>query len=996
MLELKNITKIYPAGGEPVEALKGISLSFRKSEFVSVLGPSGCGKTTLLNLIGGLDHATAGELIINGVSTSAYKDRDWDAYRNHSIGFVFQNYHLIPHQNVLRNVELALTLAGVSKAERRERAVKALQDVGLGDQLKKKPAEMSGGQMQRVAIARALVNDPDIILADEPTGALDTETSVQVMEILKKVSEDRLVIMVTHNPDLADRYSTRIVRMLDGLLLSDSRPLEGAEADAELAAGAERAAEARSKKQPSMNYATSFGLSLKNLITKRGRTILTAFAGSIGIIGIALIYAVSHGTTAYIDRVQEQTLSAYPLTLESRYTDMSSILSSFMGRARSLGEHENDAVYQKAMLYETVNALSRIETQENDLASFLAWLEQERTAQDSALGRALSAVKLTYDTDLIIYTENPDGELTLSDMQQLMTDLMKKYAGMDMSSMTAMRQASSFSSAASRSSGLWQELLPGEDGEPVHELVKEQYSLLYGRWPAAADEIVLFVDSKNEISDLALYALGLLPEEEMKRLFEASANRESVEYEMKSWSYAEMAARDYRLILPCDCYAEDPAKGIWYDLRETPAGLRYLYENALSLKIVGIVRPDPDASAHMVSGNLGYTSLLTKWLADKTDASGVVKAQKADPLTDVFTALPFRDSDGRLSTEKKAADFREHLASQSDTGRAALYIRMMSIPSEETVEAAVKETLVGMDREAMTSMITKAMSDQTGMPEESVAEYISGMSDENLTALVSEMVRTSFKARYAAETAMSLAKLPPDQLKAALAAKEASMTDEEAAGYYDQLLTFSDSSYDGNLSRLGVIDTEKPSSVNLYAATFNDKEVIEDAISRYNEGVEEMQQIHYTDYVGLMMSSITTIINAITYVLIAFVAVSLVVSSIMIGVITLISVQERTREIGILRALGASKKNVSRMFNAETAIIGFASGLLGVVITWLLCIPINLILHKLTDIRSLSAQLPVTTAAVLVLISVLLTLIAGIIPSRSAARKDPVEALRSE
>lgn len=998
MLELKQITKTYRTSGETIEALKGISLQFRRSEFVAVLGPSGCGKTTLLNIIGGLDQYTTGDLIINGKSTKDFNDRDWDTYRNHSVGFVFQSYNLIPHQTVLQNVELALTLTGVPKKERRRRAIEALERVGLGDQLRKKPNEMSGGQMQRVAIARALVNNPDIILADEPTGALDSETSKVVMDILKEISKDRLVVMVTHNAELANQYATRIIRLLDGRVTGDSAPLTEEEIRSEREYGIAKAEAEGKQKKPTMSFGTSFGLSLKNLITKKGRTALTSFAGSIGIIGIALIYAVSHGATTYINLVQEDTLSSYPLTLEARHVDMGTLLSTFMGKARSTGAHENDAVYQKAMIYELTNAMSTIEEQKNDLKSFKAYIEREMESEESPLREALSGVQYGYDLDLLIYTKNVDGDIIRSDTQELMKDILLEYMGMDVSTLLSFQEQSFGMNAFSMMKGatLWQEMLPGKNGELISPLLKKQYDLVYGAWPSAYNEIVLVVDENNELDDLTLYALGLKPKAEIDRVMKAAMNKETVEYDVQKWSYEEICAMDFRTILNSDCYIYDEASGTYVDLRETSAGLKYLYDNGLSLKVSGIIRPNKDAVATMLTGSIGYTYKLTEYVIDKAKNAPAVLAQEEDPGTDIFTGLPFKDTSGARTVQEKAAEFKEYIASLDEAGKARAYVQIMSIPSAETVRQAVDQALGGMTRADIEAMMMQALSEQTGISADEIKGYIENMSDEDIFGLFRQMAEEQFKTQYAEQVRQQLGSMTPQQLAAALDMAMAQYTDEQCAAYYDEVLVFSDSTYEENLIRLGRVDLDSPATINLYAATFADKDVIVDAIAAYNETVDDLSEIRYTDYVGLMMSSVTTIINAITYVLIAFVAVSLVVSSIMIGVITLISVQERTKEIGILRAIGASKKNVSSMFNAETVIIGFASGTLGVLITYLVCIPVNLILHRLTGINNLNAILPVHVALVLVLISMLLTLIAGIIPSRSAAKKDPVVALRTE
>lgn len=1008
MLELKNIKKNYAEGSNEVRALKGVSLQFRKSDFVSILGPSGCGKTTMLNIIGGLDQYTEGDLVIDGRSTKDFKDRDWDTYRNHSIGFVFQSYNLIPHQTVLQNVELALTLSGVSKKERKERAKEALRAVGLGDQFKKRPSEMSGGQMQRVAIARALVNNPDIILADEPTGALDTETSVQVMEILKEVAKDRLVIMVTHNPELAEQYSTRIIRMLDGEVKSDSAPLTAEEikefkkADEEALA----AKAGKKEKKPSMSFATAFGLSLKNLFTKKGRTTLTAFAGSIGIIGIALIFSVSNGMTTYINVLQEDTLASYPLTLEATTVDIGTLMQTFMGTASEDGEtHDKDAIYSQSVMMQMINSLNNIETTENDLKSFKAYLEQEMEREESNLSSALSGVQYTYDFDLLVYTENVDGTIVSSDTQQLLMDAISKNMGMDMSSMMAMSESSAMGSMMMSSSSsmmgmgsmnLWNEMLSGKDGNLISPVLENQYDVIYGSWPNQYNEIVLVVDKNNEIDDLTLYALGLRTEAEIDAVFDAVLNGKELNAEQQKWSYEELCGRSFRVILNADCYIYDENTGLYTDLRDSEAGLRYLYDNGLELRISGIIRPSEDATSAMLTGAIGYTKELTEYIVEKAKESEAIKAQLANPETDIFTGLPFNENTGNLTDEEKETEFRAYIDSLDEAGKAAAYVKIMSIPSDEELAAMVAQVMGTMTREDMETAMAQAMSQQMGMNTETIQEYILAMTDEDLNVLFEQMIAEQVKLQIAEQVGAQMAAMSDAQLAAALDMSMEVYTTEQYATYYDEVLEFSTNTYEGNLSELGCVDMDDPASVSLYASTFENKDVIEEVIANYNASVEELKRINYTDYVGIMMSSVTAIINAITYVLVAFVAISLVVSSIMIAVITLISVQERTKEIGILRAIGASKRNVSSMFNAETVIIGFTSGLLGVVITVLLCIPINAIIQNLTGINNLRAFLPVNVAVTLVIISVLLTLISGIIPSKSAAKKDPVVALRTE
>ena len=997
MLRLTNVVKEYPAGGDKVAALRGVSVEFRKNEFVAILGPSGCGKTTLLNIIGGLDQYTAGDLSINGVSTKEYKDSDWDAYRNHSIGFVFQSYNLIPHQTVLANVEIALSISGIPKAKRRAMAVEALKKVGLGDQLKKRPNQMSGGQMQRVAIARALVNDPEILLADEPTGALDSETSVQVMDLLKEIAKDRLVIMVTHNPELAERYATRTVRLLDGKIIDDTDPYQAPETPVVAKKKEKRA------KKPSMSFFTALSLSLNNLLTKKARTLLTSFAGSIGIIGIALIYAVSQGMTTYINTVQEDTLSSYPLTIEASNVDLNTLMETFMGVASNAKpDHDLDAVYSQSVMFDMINALNNLEATDNDLASFKKFIDAElkkQAEEDSALRDALSGVQYTYNMDLLVYTESVDGKIIQSDTRKLLSEVLSEHFGMSMMGM--MGGASAMGGMGRMPMmgggiGLWCEILSGKDGSMISPVVEKQYDLVYGSWPNQANEIVLVLNENNELDDLTLYALGLESKEDIDAVFEAVLNKEDIKNEQKSWSYEEICDMEFRVIFNSDCYTKDENTGLFTDRRESDAGLRYLYDNAYELKVVGIIRPNEDASSAMLTGSIAYTKALTEYVIEHSKDSAAILAQLADSSTDIFTGLPFSETTGSLSDQQKEAEFRAYVEGLTSAQKADAYVKIMSTPSAQQLETSVNQAMASMDRAAMEESLVQVMIAQMGMSESEVRSYISSMKDEDLTTLVRQMVTEQVKMQYAAAVRQQLASMTSEQMVMALTMALPNYTTEQCALYYDEVMEFSKSSYDNNLQILGYVDLEDPYTVNLFASSFENKDVIEEVISQYNEGVEDLSKIRYTDYIGLMMSSITTIINAITYVLIAFVAISLVVSSIMIGVITLISVQERTKEIGILRAIGASKRNVSGMFNAETMIIGFASGLLGVLITYLLCIPINFIINTLTGIPNLDAYLPLPTAVILVVISVLLTLISGIIPSRSAAKKDPVVALRTE
>lgn len=1013
MLELKNIIKDYPAGDGKVEALRGIDLTFRESEFVAILGPSGCGKTTLLNIIGGLDQYTSGDLTINGTSTKDYKDRDWDTYRNHSIGFVFQSYNLIPHQTVLQNVEIALTVSGVSKSERRLRAKEALEQVGLGDQLNKKPNQISGGQMQRVAIARALVNDPDIILADEPTGALDTGTSVQVMDILKEISENRLIIMVTHNPNLAERYSSRTIHMLDGKITGDSAPLTEDEYQAGLKHDLSVKARRKKEKKPSMSFGTAFRLSLKNLFTKKGRTALTAFAGSIGIMGIALILAVSQGTTAYIDTVQEDALSSYPLTIEKTAVDMTALMETFMNVRSSDVEHDTEAVYKKSAIYDMLTAMNKLDSSENDLESFREYLEEEyRTdEEEGGLSQALTGVQYSYDLGLLVYTKNVDGEIIQSDTQLLLQELLSTYLGTDMSSFSSMADSSSVfgnmstfesmgattaSSMGMMSMNLWQEMLTGKDGEPVNELLKKQYDMIYGTWPNDYNEIVLVLDKNNELDDMTLYALGLESKESVDAIMDAALNGTALEKRDSQWSYEDIVETEFRVILNADCYVYDENTDSYSDLRQTEAGLRYLYDKALKLKVTGIIRPNENAQSAMLSGSIAYTNKLSEYVIDHSKNSSVIADQMENSTTDILTGLPFKTNTGSLSAAEKEEELREYLSGLDEKGKASAYVSMMSLPSQEQLESMTAEAVGSYTRADIEAAMAQALTENMGVDDETIQSYISSMSDEEINELFAASVAEQIKAQYAQQVEQQFSAMPPSQLAAMLEQSLDAYTTEQYASYYDEIMVFSESTYEANLSQMGYVELDSPSAINIYASSFENKEIIEDAITAYNEGVEELSQIKYTDYIGIMMSSVTTIINAITYVLLAFVAISLVVSSIMIGVITLISVQERTKEIGILRAIGASKGDVSSMFNAETVIIGFSSGLLGIAVTYLLCIPINFILHHVTGIPNLSAFLPVKAAAVLVLISMVLSLIAGLIPSRSAAKKDPVVALRTE
>ncbi len=1023
MLQLKNIVKNYQAGDTTVAALRGISVCFRDREFVAVLGPSGCGKTTLLNIIGGLDQYTSGDLVISGRSTREFRDRDWDAYRNHSIGFVFQSYNLIPHQTVLQNVELALTLSGVSKAERRRRAVEALEKVGLGDQLKKKPNQMSGGQMQRVAIARALVNDPEILLADEPTGALDSETSVQIMEILKEISHEKLIIMVTHNPDLAERYASRTVRLLDGQIVSDSAPFEPETQPAPVP---------RTQKKTSMSFFTALGLSLNNLMTKKGRTILTAFAGSIGIIGIALILSLSTGIQDYIDRVQEDTLSSYPITLEAETMDMSSMVTSLMGvsaDSEDADAHDRDAVYSNTIMYDLMANLASTETQQNDLKSFRSYLEQD----DCPIGEHVSAVQYSYDLGMTIYAEDVDGKIFKSDVTDLLQQCMGALYGGDYSS-----YFDQFGAAYSKME-VWEEMLPPQTADSdslVNPLLTEQYDLIYGSWPQNYDEAVLIVSKDNEISDLVIYCMGLGSQDDVIETMRKMMDGEELDTFQERWSYEDICNMRFKVVLPAEYYQYDSAAGTYSDISTTDAGLDFLYHSdtiGTTVKIVGILRPNEDAVASMMSGAIGYTSALTDHLIDRAQSLEILQKQKADPTTDVISGLPFLTDDYSISDEQKKADISEYLTTLSAADRAAIYTALMSVPSEDYVDGIVAQQMEGLTRQTIEEQVAQTYAEQMGIDAATVSSYIAQMDDETLFDYVEQNIREQVTEQYAAGVQAQLSAMSSDELSAALtlamsdaptadaaassdaaamagmdpaalAATDASalsvqpLTDEQYVWLYDNYMppVVSTGSYEENLKLLGDVDYSSPKTINLYASTFSDKDAIADCIADYNQTVDEDHEITYTDYVALLMSSITTIINAISYVLIAFVSISLIVSSIMIGIITYISVLERTKEIGILRAIGASKRDIARVFNAETLIEGLIAGAIGIGLTVLLILPINALIHHLTGIATLGAVLPPVAAVLLVAISMALTFIAGLIPSRLAAKKDPVVALRTE
>lgn len=981
MLKLDNIVKDYDAGGEKVRALNGISIEFRHSEFVAVLGQSGCGKTTLLNIIGGLDQYTSGDLSINRKSTKKFKDSDWDSYRNHSIGFVFQSYNLIPHQTVLSNVELALTLSGVGKAERRRRAKEALEKVGLGNQLRKKPNQMSGGQMQRVAIARALVNDPEILLADEPTGALDSQTSVQIMDILKEISKDKLIIMVTHNPELAEKYASRIVRLLDGEIQSDSDPYDSCSEKIKHSDEIKRPEKSR---KTSMSFFTALSLSLNNLMTKKARTILTAFAGSIGIIGIALILSVSTGVQSYIDRVQEDTLSSYPITINAQEVDMTQLMTSLRDTANGNSEagHELDAVYESKIMYEMMNSLNSMDAQENNLVKFKEYLESSNDIKQYS-----SAISYQYDNPMSIYTKNKDGEIVKSDILDLMSGIY---------SMMGFETSSSVLSNFMQINA-WQEMLEGINGEPVNPLLKEQNELIAGRWPEKYDEVMVVISERNELSDMMLYALGLKTMDEIQSAMKAAVNQEKIDTsEFGSWSYNDIMNLDFRIVLDCDRYQK--SGDAYIDASETDAGLEYLFnsDKAIKLKVVGIIRPSENAVSNFLNGAIAYPASLTREIIKRTNESDIVKAQEKNPAVDVISGLKFKVDGEEPDEAEIKASVDEWISGLEIAEKSALYTELASIPSEEYLSSAIAQLRQTLDDSAIDNMLAQAYVSQTQMDEETVLEYIQNMDDETKEGYVQQALAATVSQQYAEKIQAQMSAMTQEQTAAML--DNAEITPEQYQYIFENRLpsTRSDSTYEENMKKLGQIDFDSPRSIYIYASTFENKDFISDAISAYNEAGDEADQIVYTDYVKLLMSSVTTIISAISYVLIAFVAISLVVSSIMIGIITYISVLERTKEIGILRSVGASKKDISRVFNAETLIVGFVAGALGIGITLLLLIPINIVLHALTGIDNLSAILPVGGAIALVVISMALTLIAGLIPSGIAAKKDPVVALRTE
>ena len=1042
MLKLKNIVKEYVAGDTTVVALKGVNIEFRKSEFVSILGHSGCGKTTLLNIIGGLDQYTTGDLIIEGRSTKDFRDGDWDAYRNHSIGFVFQNYNLIPHQSVLSNVELALTLSGVSKSERREKAKAALEKVGLGDQLSKRPNQMSGGQMQRVAIARALVNDPEILLADEPTGALDTETSVQIMDLLKEISKEKLVIMVTHNPELAEEYSTRIIRLVDGNIVNDTDPYTTEDVERREKTRAEKRTEKKAAKQmpkkPSMSIFTALSLSLNNLMTKKMRTFLTSFAGSIGIIGIALILALSNGFQAYIDAIQQETLTSYPVMIEKTAMDMNAMLGSMTGTVTGEVNHDLDKVYSNTMSSSMMEAFTS-EIHQNNLADFKKYLESE----ESLIKSYSSSIKYSYGGTLNIYASDTSKGINQV-FPSPVIDMMETMMGSI--NMGGMQIDNSAMASMQTMMNSWQELIDNQ------AMLEDQFEVVKGGWPRNYNEVVLIIDKNNEISDIAIQGLGLASNEDMMEAFMAMQSGE--EYTPKTYEieYDDILNMTFKLVIEPDFYTYNEETKAWDDMHGDAQFVQNLVDNSEEIKIVGIVRPSSDSIMVQTIGAIGYTSALTEYVINETNSREIVKQQKANPEIDVFTGIPFANVEvNKAKTQTSApvasgvsldpeidssieavADTAPSASSMKFTGNApkATPTAVAGMPdfsqfpavTEEEIYAGIDAQYSGEEAEKMkrtVELMLKTMlslserNELIGYLDEMLAgQEIEGMGQINGTQALSFLQMMDKQTKLKMLNAIMSGEFgdvappvsgedvpaedKPNENKPSDDKKPEAVEPEPEPEPEPQPLT---TSYEEALNLLGVADLDNPKSIYIYPTDFESKDLISEEIEKYNAAVteagNEKDEIKYTDYIGLLLSSVTTIINIISYVLIAFVAISLVVSSIMIGIITYISVLERTKEIGILRAIGASKKDISRVFNAETLIVGFVSGALGIGSTILLIIPINAVIKYLTDLPNV-AQLPVNGAIALVIISMTLTLVAGLVPSRIASRKDPVEALRTE
>lgn len=945
MLQLRAINKEYRAGSLRVHALRDVSLSLSRGEFVAVLGPSGCGKTTLLNIIGGLDRCDSGDLVVSGRSTRDFTERDMDAYRNHSVGFVFQNYNLISHQSVLANVELALALSGTSPARRRQKTEEALCRVGLGDQLTKRPSQLSGGQMQRVAIARALVNDPDILLADEPTGALDSQTSIQVMDILKDLAKERLVIMVTHNRELAREYATRIVELRDGMVVEDSSPDE-----TELVLSDSPTP----PKRTFMGFGTALSLSFHNLLTKRGRTLITAFAGSIGIIGIALILAMSTGVNNYIVNTQRETLASYPVTIQQEAFLMDDMAQVFQQAHRKEAEHPLDQIYVDRKIERNMSNF-QASLARNNLTAFKVYLERE----DSPMKPYLTDVRYDYQTDFAVYAFDPKGE-----MVQVNGD---SYSG---------RVPEVFSGMMPFSASVLQELTPGDEQGLAGEAIKEKYTLISGHWPQKASDVVLVLDENNELDDTALYQLGILPQEELRNLVQGNPAQGS---QVQKIGYQDVLGKKLFMLAAGETY-QKYQDGLYRQVKDDYSAMIALVSAAPQLEIVGIVRQD--GQSEFSSGGLGYTRALTDLVIKRTLDIPVVKAQQASPDRDVVTGMLFDPSDAM----QKATNVRLYLQSLSTAQKAEFarqaYQLIPGLAPEGGAERQEGLSLSrGMNMDSMMAMMEAFSSMAKGAQTEQSADR-AGISD----ALGKLDGLAQYSGGFLADEQVA------DMLDVYLEAAG----DETYAMLYDKLIAGQTGDYQTSLHKLGVVNLETPAGISLYTDTFENKEHITRLIQEYNQQAEEQDQIRYTDYVALMISSVTTIINVISYVLIGFVAVSLVVSSIMIGIITYVSVLERTKEIGILRAVGASRKDVARVFTAEAFIIGLAAGVMGIVLSFLLTLPINAVIHALAKDASVNASLPLAGSLILIVISAFLSLLSGWIPSRVAAKKDPVECLRAE
>lgn len=986
MLEIRNIVKDYETGSETVHALKGVSIAFRESELVSILGQSGCGKTTLLNIIGGLDQYTSGDLIINGQSTKQYKSADWDIYRNHSVGFIFQSYNLIPHQSVISNVELALTLSGVSKAERRRRAKEALEKVGLGNQLNKRPNQMSGGQMQRVAIARALVNDPDILLADEPTGALDSETSIQIMELVKEIAKDRLVIMVTHNPELAEKYSTRIVKLLDGQIVGDSDPFDPAK---EPAHSEVRKTEVTKGQKTSMSFLTALSLSKNNLMTKKGRTFLTSFAGSIGIIGIALILSLSNGVQEYINSVERSTLASFPVSIQHETVDYTSLMTSMMNVRDNAEENRDpDRIYTNDISTEMMKTMLS-EMQTNNLAEFKEYLESD----PDGISASIEEIQYSYDSNLYIYGHSADGDIMQINPSTVMSAMMGQSMADNVSQMTS-TYSSLMGSSSMSSYDAFRELLSTD-------MLKTEYEVLAGRLPEAYNEVVVLVTDRNELSDVTLYTLGLRDQGELEGMMSSVMAGESFDLDTGdlSFSYDDLMGMEFSMLTAPEFYQKND-DGTWTDMRSDSEFMEQAAENGLKLKVVGILKPDADSLISSTnSGGIGYTHALTEYMIDKTNSSELVKAQKENPDVDVFTGIEFPKADEEEEQPISQSEAMEMLTGMlTEEQRTKLNEGIMAAITEEQ-QAQIQSAMMGMvSDEQMNSIMMGVLTPEQLTQLQSGADVNSLLTDAQ-KAQMSAQIAASLTAEQNAELSTMMNGMV-DPTKMYTIFMQVLTTDQ-----LRQLMDMTkepettDATYDGNLKLLGVAELSEPSSMKIYATDFESKEKITQLIEKYNDSKiaddNQADVINYTDYVGLMMSSVSDIINAISYILIAFVAISLIVSSIMIGIITYISVLERTKEIGILRAMGASKRDISNVFNAETLIVGFSAGVIGIAVTLLLNIPINIIIENITGIANV-ALLPWQGGVILVVISMLLTLIAGLVPAGVAAKKDPVEALRTE